>query len=302
MKRVAVLMGGWSAERDVSLSSGNGVAAALRDAGYEVKEIDVGRDLPALLAALEPRPDVVFNALHGRGGEDGHIQAILDILNLPYTHSPMLASSVAMDKPMAKELFRAAGLPVVDGRIASRAELVEGTAFEAPYIVKPTNEGSSVGIIIVREGQNRPIEAHEVKDQMLVERFIPGRELTVAVMGDRALPPIEIVAHGTWYDYESKYAIGGSEHICPAQVPAVILQQLEEMALAAHRTLGCRGVSRADFRYDDSKGEPGQLYLLEVNTQPGMTPTSLVPDAAKAVGISYGELVSWMVENATCDA
>jgi len=302
MKRVAVLMGGWSAEREVSLSSGTGVAAALRDAGYEVKEIDVGRDLPALLAALEPRPDVVFNALHGQGGEDGHIQAILDILNLPYTHSPMLASSVAMDKPMAKELFRAAGLPVVDGRIASRAELVAGKAFDAPYIVKPTNEGSSVGIIIIREGQNRPIEAHEVKDQMLVERFIPGRELTVAVMGDRVLPPIEIVAHGSWYDYESKYAIGGSDHICPASVPSVILQQLETIALAAHRVLGCRGVSRADFRYDDSKGEPGELYLLEVNTQPGMTPTSLVPDAAKAVGISYGELVSWMVENATCDA
>jgi len=302
MKRATVLMGGWSAEREVSLSSGSGVAAALRDAGWEVREVDVSRDLGRLVAALDPRPDVVFNALHGRGGEDGHVQAVLDILGIPYTHSPMLASAVAMDKPLAKAVFSAAGLPIVEGRVATRAEIVAGAVMPAPYVVKPTNEGSSVGIIIVREGQNRPIEAHEVQDEMLVERFVPGRELTVAVMGDRALPVVEIVARAGWYDYDSKYALGGSAHHCPAPVHPDAAAEAQAIALAAHEALGCRGVSRADFRYDDTKGEPGRLYLLEVNTQPGMTPTSLVPDAAKAIGISYGELVVWMAENATCGA
>lgn len=301
-RHVAVLMGGWSAEREVSLSSGRGCAQALREAGFEVSAIDVGRDPAALLAALTPRPDVVFNALHGRGGEDGTIQAILNMLQIPYTHSGLLASAVAMDKPMAKCVFHDAGLPVAEGRVATRAEIVAGRVMAAPYVVKPTNEGSSVGVIIVRVGENRAIRDDEVNDEMLVERFIPGRELTVAVMGDRALGVIEIVSRGTWYDYESKYATGGSEHLCPAPIHATAYEEACRIAVTAHRALGCRGVSRSDLRYDDTAGEPGQLYLLEVNTQPGMTPTSLVPDLAAANGISFGSLVTWLVENARCDA
>lgn len=301
-RHVAVLMGGWSAEREVSLSSGRGCAQALRDAGYEVTAIDVGRDPAALLAALTPRPDVVFNALHGRGGEDGTIQAILNMLGLPYTHSGLLASAVAMDKPMAKCVFHDAGLPIVEGRVAGRAEIVAGRVMAAPYVVKPTNEGSSVGVIIVRAGENRVIRDDEINDEMLVERFIPGRELTVAVMGERALGVIEIVSRGTWYDYESKYATGGSEHLCPAPIHPAAYDEACRIAVTAHQALGCRGVSRSDLRYDDTAGEPGALYLLEVNTQPGMTPTSLVPDLAAANGISFGELVTWLVENARCDA
>ena len=301
-RHVAVLMGGWSAEREVSLSSGRGCAQALREAGFEVSAIDVGRDPAALLAALTPRPDVVFNALHGRGGEDGTIQAILNMLEIPYTHSGLLASAVAMDKPMAKCVFHDAGLPVAEGRVATRAEIVAGRVMATPYVVKPTNEGSSVGVIIVRAGENRAIRDDEVNDEMLVERFIPGRELTVAVMGDRALGVIEIVSRGTWYDYESKYATGGSEHLCPAPIHADAYAEACRIAVTAHQALGCRGVSRSDLRYDDTAGEPGQLYLLEVNTQPGMTPTSLVPDLAAANGISFGSLVTWLVENARCDA
>jgi D-alanine-D-alanine ligase len=302
VKRVAVLMGGWSAEREVSLSSGRGCAAALRDLGYRVTEIDAPRDPAALVAALAPAPDVVFNALHGRGGEDGHVQAILDLLGIPYTHSGMLASALAMDKPAAKELFRAAGLPVIEGRVVTSEEILAGPVLPAPYVLKPINEGSSVGIHIVREGQNRPVEAAALQPLMLAERFVPGRELTVAVMGDRALDVIEILARSGWYDYDSKYAIGGSQHLCPAPLPESVAAEAQRIALAAHRALGCRGVTRADFRYDDTGGEPGSLFLLEVNTQPGMTPTSLVPDAARAAGISYADLVAWMVEHAQCDA
>ncbi len=302
MSRVVVLLGGWSAEREVSLSSGRGVAAALRELGHEVHEVDAARDPRGLLAALEPRPEIVFNALHGRGGEDGHVQALLDLAGIPYTHSGMLASALAMDKPMAKAVFAAAGLPVIDGMVATREAIVAGGVMPAPYVVKPTNEGSSVGVIIVRQGENRAIAADEVREEMLVERFVPGRELTVAVMGDRALPVIEIVARGTWYDYDSKYSTGGSEHLCPAPIHPESAAEAGRVALAAHRALGCRGVSRADLRYDDTEGEPGRLWLMEVNTQPGMTPTSLVPDAARAVGIDYTALVAWMVEHAACDA
>ncbi len=302
MKRVAVLMGGWSAEREVSLSSGRGCAAALRDKGYEVTEIDAPRDPAAFIKALDPRPDVVFNALHGQGGEDGHVQAILNLMQLPYTHSGRLASSVAMDKPMAKAVFQAAGIPVVEGRVACRDEIMAGRVMTAPYVVKPTNEGSSVGVIIVHEGSNRVIQASELKDEMLVERFIPGLELTVAVMGDKPLGVIEIRSRSSWYDYDSKYAEGGSEHLIPAPIHPKTYAEAERIALAAHKALGCRGVSRADLRYDNTKGEPGRLYLLEVNTQPGMTPTSLVPDAARYAGISYADLVAWMVETATWDA
>jgi D-alanine-D-alanine ligase len=302
MKRVAVLMGGWSAEREVSLSTGRGAVAALRERGYEVTEIDAPRDPAALIAAFDPKPDVVFNALHGRGGEDGHVQAILNLLGIPYTHSGLLASALAVDKPLAKEVFLAAGLPVAEGRIATREEIVAGDVLPEPYVVKPIDEGSSIGVIIVRKGENRTIAAHEVKDRMLVERFIPGRELTVAIMGDRALGVIEVLAQGTWYDYEAKYAIGGSKHIIPAPIHPEAYEEAIAISLAAHRALGCRGITRADLRYDDTDGEPGRLYLLEINTQPGMTPTSLVPDAGRHFGISYADLVTWMVENATCDA
>jgi D-alanine-D-alanine ligase len=303
VKQIAVLMGGWSAERTVSLSSGREVANALRDLGHEVREIDVAKDVHDLAVALEePRPEIVFNALHGRGGEDGHVQAILDMLAIPYTHSGMLASALAMDKQAAKTLFRAAGLPVVEGRLASKDEIMAGRVLPTPYVVKPRNEGSSVGVMIIREGDNRPIDPASLYEEMLVERFVPGRELTVAVLGDRALPVIEIMARAGWYDFDSKYAEGGSVHICPAAVPDSVTEQAMQIALTAHRSLGCRGVSRADFRYDDTATVPGDLYLLEVNTQPGMTPTSLVPDAARAVGMSYADLVTWMLEAAACDA
>jgi D-alanine-D-alanine ligase len=303
-KRVAVLMGGWSAEREVSLSSGRGCAEALAGSGYDVSTIDVPRDPQALIAALtDPRPDVVFNALHGKGGEDGTIQALLNMLAIPYTHSGLTASAVAMDKPMAKKLFAEAGLPVVEGVVVLREAVLTGDPMPVPYVVKPPNEGSSVGVFIVRAQDNRPPMSREVlSETVLVERFIPGRELTVAVMGDRALGVIEIRSAGTWYDYTAKYAAGGSEHLYPAPIHPKIYEEACAIGLAAHQALGCRGVSRADLRYDDTDGEPGKLYLLEVNTQPGMTPTSLVPDFARAHGISYAELVSWLVENAACDA
>lgn len=304
MTRVAVLMGGWSTEREVSLSSGKECAKALRSEGYEVKSIDVTRDIDALLKALKPRPDVIFNALHGRGGEDGTVQGVLEFLRIPYTHSGVLASAVAMDKPMAKAVFAAAGLPLAEGRLVKRAALGGGEGIAAPFVVKPPNEGSSVGVRIVRPQDNswREEAAKWPFEEALVETFIPGRELTVAVMGDRALGVCEIIAKvGTFYDYESKYASGGSQHLVPAPIHPTAYEQAMDISLRAHRALGCRGVSRADLRYDDTKGEPGRLVLLEVNTQPGMTPTSLVPDIARQVGIEFPALVRWMVEHAACD-
>ena len=304
MKSVAVLMGGWSPEREVSLSSGYECAKALADRGYAVRVIDVRRDLPKLLRALEPCPDVIFNALHGIGGEDGTIQGVFEMLQIPYTHSGVLASSVAMHKPTAKSIFRAVGLPVVDGLVARPEELALHDPMPAPFVVKPTNQGSSVGVRIVRVNDNSWRE--EVADwcfgnELLVERFVPGRELTVAVMGDRALGVCEIVPRGSFYDYTAKYAVGGSDHLTPAPVPAEVYERALDVGLRAHRALGCRGVTRADLRYDDTADEPEGLYLLEVNTQPGMTPTSLVPDIARYVGIEFDELVAWMVENAACD-
>ncbi len=305
-KRVAVLMGGPSSEREVSLVSGRECAAGLKEAGYEVTEIDVGRDLAPVIQALTPPPDVVFNALHGRWGEDGCIQGVLNFLHIPYTHSGLLASAVAMDKPMAKRLFAAAGLPCPDGIIVHRDEVLAGDVMPRPYVVKPPNEGSSVGVRIVTTGQNEPPLSSanwQFGEHVLVERYIAGRELTVAVMGDRALAVTEIKPQGEgFYDYQAKYTKAqAARHVVPAKVSKRIAQQAMDMALRAHQVLGCRGISRADFRYDDTRRKPGDLFLLEVNTQPGMTPMSLVPEQAAHLGISFPEICAWMVENAACD-
>jgi D-alanine-D-alanine ligase len=305
MKRVAVLMGGWSAEREVSLVSGGECAKALQGLGYDVRTIDVTRDLSALLAALAPPPDAVLNALHGRGGEDGTIQSLLDVLRIPYSHSGALASAVAMDKPMAKLVFAAANLPLAPSVVMTRAELAYGEPMKRPFVVKPINEGSSVGVRVVRCGDQAwagEIERWSFGERVMIERYVPGREITVAVMGDRALGALEIKpTQGTLYDYAAKYAPGGSVHLMPAPIHDEAYAAALDIALHAHRALGCRGVSRADLRYDDTAGEPGRMVLLEVNTQPGMTPTSLVPEIAAYAGISFAELVRWMVENASCD-
>ncbi len=300
-RHVAVLMGGWSAEREVSLVSGAAVTKALKEADYRVTSIDVQRDMGSLLTRLYPRPDAVFNALHGRYGEDGCVQGLLDILDIPYTHSGLLASALAMNKPMAKRLFAAAGIPVPEEIIADRETIMAGDIMPRPYVIKPINEGSSVGVLIVREGDNQsPFDAGEswrYGRHVMVEKFIPGRELTVAVMGDRALAVTEITSHRGFYDYEAKYADGGSRHIVPADVEADVSDEAMRLSVVAHDSLGCRGVSRADWRYDGDN-----LFLLEINTQPGMTPTSLVPEQAEYVGLSFKDLVVWMVENAECDA
>jgi D-alanine-D-alanine ligase len=305
-RSVAVLMGGWSAEREVSLVSGRECARALEKMGYRVRTIDVTQDLPALVAALTPPPDAVFNALHGRGGEDGTVQGVLEVLHIPYTHSGVLASALAMCKPTAKRLFAAAGLPLAESLVIDRAALIAGEPMERPYVVKPLNEGSSVGVRVVLPGDNGWATERKTwafGDRVMVERYVPGREITVAVMGDRALCALEIrPAHGTLYDYEAKYAPGGSVHVVPAPIHPKAYEEALAVSLAAHRALGCRGVSRADLRYDDTQGEPGKIVLLEINTQPGMTPTSLVPEMAQHAGISFGELVRWMVENAACDS
>jgi D-alanine-D-alanine ligase len=303
MIRVAVLFGGISAEREVSLSSGRQVILALRGLGYEVTEIEVGPDLRDTIAALHPKPDVVFNALHGRFGEDGAIQGVLDWLDIPYTHSGVRASALAMDKAAARAIFTAAGLPMAQGRVIDVASLAEADPLPLPYVIKPLNEGSSVGVTIIRDGDNRrhAVAASWVYGgQAIVEEFIPGREITVAVLEDRALTVTEIIAAHAFYDYESKYADGGSRHVLPADIHPAAAEEAKRIALAAHRALGCRGATRADFRYDDTKGEPGRLALLEVNTQPGLTPTSLLPEQAASLGIDFPALCRWMVEHATC--
>jgi D-alanine-D-alanine ligase len=303
MKRVAVLFGGISAEREVSLATGRQVIEALRGAGYDVLPIEVGADLGAVIAALDPKPDAVFNALHGRFGEDGVIQGVLDWLDIPYTHSGVRASALAMDKAASRAVFLAAGLPVAPGRVIDITELDAADPLPLPYVVKPLNEGSSVGVEILRLGENRRQEiAREWKfgRQALVEQFIPGRELTVGVMGDRALTVTDIAAAHGFYDYESKYAQGGSRHILPARIHRQTHARALDLALAAHQALGCRGATRADFRYDDTAGEPGQLVLLEVNTQPGLTSTSLLPEQAAFCGIAFPALCAWMVEQAQC--
>jgi D-alanine-D-alanine ligase len=293
---VAVLLGGPSAEREVSLSSGGQCAQALREAGFAVTELDAGPDLAARLAEL--KPDVAFNALHGRWGEDGCVQGLLEWLGIPYTHSGVLASALAMDKQRAKEIFSAAGLPVVESRIVPREEVEAGHVLPPPYVVKPNNEGSSVGVYIVREGSNAPRLARTMPATVMVEAYAAGRELTTAVLGDRALTVTDIITDG-WYDYDAKYAPGGSRHEVPAQVPREIFDACLDYALRAHRALGCRGLSRTDFRWDESRGLGG-LIVLELNTQPGMTPTSLAPEQAQAVGIPFPELCRQLVEDASC--
>lgn len=297
--RVVVLKGGLSAEREVSLVSGRECAAALRRAGYgEVIEIDAGRDLAQALEAA--RPDVVFNALHGRWGEDGAVQGLLEWLRLPYTHSGVLASATAMDKIRTKEVYVRAGLPIAPGHLARRDDIAGSHPMDPPYVVKPYNEGSSVGVVIVPVGANAPAAlAADAPDWLLVEAFVPGRELTVAVMGDRALTVTDIVAATGWYDYHAKYADGGSRHIVPAVLPRPVFDACMDHALAAHRALGCRGLSRTDFRWDESLGLAG-LVLLETNTQPGMTPTSLAPEQAAHVGIGFEALCDWLVGDASC--
>jgi D-alanine-D-alanine ligase len=306
MKRVAVLYGGISAEREVSLSSGRQVVAALRGAGFDVTPVVVGEDLADVLAALEPAPDVVFNALHGRFGEDGTIQGVLDWLGIPYTHSGVRASALAMDKQAAKSVFAGAGLPVARGIVVPVEELEAEDPLPLPYVIKPVNEGSSVGVEIMRSGDNRRAEiarGWRFGRTAMVEEYIPGRELTVGIMGDRALAVTEIQAEaGVFYDYESKYADGGSRHQVPADIHPDTYAQALDVALAAHRALGCRGASRADFRLDEAQDGLGRLVLLEVNTQPGLTPTSLLPEQAAYHGIGFPELCAWMVENAACRA
>ena len=301
-KHVAVLMGGWSAEREISLRSGRACAEALQRTGYRVTRVDVGRDIATVLRTLNP--DVAFNVLHGRPGEDGTLQGILEIAGIPYTHSGVLASALAMQKDIAKVVLQAAGVPVPEGRVVSRSEAAKGHPMPPPYVIKPVAEGSSVGVFIVTEQHAHPPqeltrEDWAFGDKLLVERYIPGKELTCAVLGDRALDVIEIVAATRFYDYEAKYAPGGSKHLLPAPIPAFVHQEVRRLALKAHDALGCRGVSRADFRYDDGSAGTQGLACLEVNTQPGMTETSLVPELAAHAGMTFDELVRWMVEDAS---
>jgi D-alanine-D-alanine ligase len=303
MKHVAVLMGGWSAEREVSLRSGTACADAAEKAGYRVTRIDVDRDIAATLRAL--KPDAALNVLHGRPGEDGTLQGMLEILGIPYSHSGVMASAVAMQKDIAKTVLKAGGVPVPGGGLYARMDVAKAHILPPPYVIKPVAEGSSVGVFIVREDQAHPPQELTRADwsfgeQVLVEPFIPGKELTCAVMGDRALGVIEIIANTKFYDYEAKYAPGGSTHLLPAPVSAEVYAECQRLAVLAHRALGCRGVTRADFRYDDNKGVEG-VACLEVNTQPGMTETSLVPELAAHAGISFPELVRWMIEDASLD-
>ncbi|MFA9549516.1 MAG: D-alanine--D-alanine ligase [Hyphomicrobium sp.] len=300
---VAVLMGGWSAEREISLSSGKAVAAALEGEGYRVAMIDVDRDVAVRIA--QAKPDVCFNALHGRYGEDGCIQGVLECLAIPYTHSGVLASSLAMHKERAKDVLRPAGVPVADAEVVTRKEALERHVIAPPYVVKPLAEGSSVGVVIVGEGANGPpkliAEGGAMEESVMVERYIPGRELTCAVIGEFVTEVVEIVPLKglAFYDYEAKYAPGGSQHVLPANLSPDVYQLAQKYTCQAYTALGCRGAARADFRYDESG--TGELICLELNTQPGMTETSLVPEMAAYAGWSFGELVRWMVEDASCN-
>ena len=307
-RHVAVLMGGWSSERPVSLSSGEACATALEAVGYQVTRVDVDRGIAAILRDLAP--DVAFNALHGPDGEDGTIQGVLEVLEIPYTHSGVMASALAMDKERAKIVARRAGIPVADAKVMHRLDAAEKHAMTPPYVVKPVREGSSFGVLIVGTDRSKPpqeLYSHEWSfgDEVMVERYIPGRELTCAVMGNVALGVTEILsADGGWYDYDAKYKEGGSKHVLPAELKRSVYQDIQMLSLKAHKAIGCRGVSRSDFRLNDTGGGPeggsGELIWLEVNTQPGMTPTSLAPEQALHAGHSFEELVTWMVEDASC--
>nr|WP_255599352.1 D-alanine--D-alanine ligase [Hasllibacter sp. MH4015] len=301
--RVVVLMGGPSAEREVSLSTGRECAEALRGEGFDVIEVDAASDLYARLSDIQP--DVVFNALHGRWGEDGCVQGILEWMRLPYTHSGVLASALAMDKARSKDVFRRAGLPVVESVLAPRDRVRAEHVMQPPYVVKPNNEGSSVGVYLVNEAANGPPKlSDDMPDEVMVETYAPGRELTTTVLGDGpddpgALTVTDILTDG-WYDYDAKYKPGGSRHVVPADVPQDIFDACMDMAMRAHTALGCKGVSRTDFRWDEGRGMDG-LVILETNTQPGMTPTSLTPEQAEATGMPFGKLCRWLVEDASCD-
>jgi D-alanine-D-alanine ligase len=303
-KHVAVLMGGWSAEREVSLRSGRACANAAEQAGYRVTRVDVGRDIANVLTTL--KPDVALNVLHGRPGEDGTLQGILEILGIPYSHSGVMASALAMQKDVAKVVMKAGGVPVPDGMVVSRRDAAREHPLPRPYVLKPIAEGSSVGVFIVTEQHAHPPQELTREDWafgelILAERYIPGKELTCAVMGDKALDVIEIVAATKFYDFEAKYAPGGSKHLLPAPISPFVYQEVRRLALKAHHALGCRGVTRADFRYDDQAVGTEGLVCLEVNTQPGMTETSLVPELAAYAGMTFDELVRWMVEDASLD-
>lgn len=300
-QHVAVLMGGWSAEREVSLVTGQAVCTALEDVGYRVTPIDVAPDIFDVLSDLEP--EIAFNALHGRFGEDGCIQGILEVLKIPYTHSGVLASALAMDKPRAKQMFASVSILCPEGRVVHRDEVLEGKVFEPPYVLKPMNEGSSVGVRLVFEGDNiSPLDEANwaYGEYVLMERYIPGREIQVAVMDDKALGAIEIRPKKRFYDYEAKYSDGWADHVMPADIPEADYQESLRLALLAHQTLGCRGVTRADLRYDDTLNGAARFYMLEINTQPGMTLLSLVPEIAAFVGISFAELMDFLVKDAGC--
>jgi D-alanine-D-alanine ligase len=303
-KHVAVLMGGWSAEREVSLRSGKACAEALARQGFGVTRIDVGRDIATVLSTV--KPDIALNVLHGNPGEDGTLQGMLEILAIPYTHSGVLASALAMNKPKAKDVMKAAGIPVAEALLISRFEAAKAHVMAPPYVVKPPAEGSSFGVLIVKEDQTHPPQQLFADDWaygelVMVERYIGGRELTCAVRGDEALDVIDIVTDGRFYDYDAKYVAGGSKHILPAKISSNIYQSIRMLTLRAHHALGCRGVSRADFRYDDRLEGTDGLICLEVNTQPGMTATSLVPEMAAYAGMDFRALVRWMVEDASCN-
>ena len=306
-KKIAVLMGGWSSEREVSLVGGRSCAQALRDKGHEVTEIDLKRDLHDLLDKLSFKPDVVYNALHGKFGEDGCIQGVLEILGIPYTHSGPLASALAMNKQKTKEILEPLGMPCAEGALMDIEDVKKGKIpFKPPYVIKPNEDGSSVGIYIVREGDNKPLlglDEWTYGPHALVEKYIPGRELTVAVMGTkkekaRALTVTEITTGLDFYNYEAKYASGGSRHIVPAPIDKGVFDAAMRLAVLAHEKLGCTGVTRTDFRYNDQEPGAGGLFYLETNTQPGMTPTSLVPEQASYLGMKFGDLVEWLVDNA----
>jgi D-alanine-D-alanine ligase len=298
MKHIAVLLGGLSAEREVSLSSGKAVIKALEELGYKVTPLDIQKEPVSRL--LEIKPDAVFNALHGRWGEDGCVQGVLELYKIPYTHSGVLASALAMDKGMAKKIFAAAGLKVADGMILHKSEIIGKDPMPRPYVIKPFNEGSSVGVKLVFEKDNFFFTESNwaYGDYVMVEKYVPGREITVAVLDGRALGVTEITTSSGFYDYEHKYTEGGSRHVCPAQLPKEKYDEVMKMAEIAHRALGCRGLTRSDFRYDDTKGKDGVFYILELNSQPGMTPLSLSPEIANYAGIGFNALVERIIKGA----